>query len=57
MDRTSLRPEPRPDESESAPQVADPVRHGDDDLPAPVDLEDEALEISDADLDDDPRRW
>ena len=57
MERTSIPPEAQPDVGERAPKFADPIRHGDDDLPAPVDLEDEALELSDVDREDDPRRW
>ena len=57
MERAKTFPEATSDDLEELPKVGDPVRHGDDDVPAPVNLDDEALEINDADQEDDPRRW
>ena len=58
MDRTSDGIEDQLSARDELPPVADPVHHGNDDLPAPVDIADEELdEVIESDPVEDLRKW
>ena len=58
MERTTDRIDDQLPARDELPPVADPVHHGNDDLPAPVDLGDEELgEVIEPEPVEDLRKW